>query len=94
MSYLFTTEGFEKIKTELKIAEEKRPGIVKELARAREMGDLSENGAYKGAKFALSDLDRKIRHLKHLITYSKVIEKPKNNEFIGFGHKVVLRKIS
>lgn len=94
MGYLFTPAGFDKLKQDLKTAEERRPEIVRALTRAREMGDLSENGAYKGAKFELSDLDRKIRHLKHLIKSAKVIEKPKKNDFVQFGHTVTLKRIN
>ena len=74
MAILFTKEGFEKLKKDLKEAEEKRPVAVATLARARAMGDLSENGFYKGAKFELNDLDREIRHLTHLIKERQVIQ--------------------
>lgn len=94
MSYLFTPAGFQKIKNDLKIAEDKRPEAVATLARARAMGDLSENGFYKGARFELSELDRKIRQLRHWIANAKVIEKPKDNKVIGFGHTVVLKRIN
>lgn len=94
MPILFTREGFEKLKTDLKIAEEKRPGAVATLARARGMGDLSENGFYKGAKFELTQLDRKIRHLKHLLKEGKVIQKPKNNDYVQMGHRVKLQRIN
>ena len=92
MAILFTKAGYENLKVELKIAEEKRPGILKSLVRAREMGDLSENGAYKSAKFELSDLDRKIRHLKHLISKGRVI-KPLNNDYVQIGHTVTIRRV-
>lgn len=94
MPYLFTPEGFEKIKKDLAEAETKRPEAVATLAKARAMGDLSENGFYKGARFELNDLDRKIRQLKHLIMNAKVIEKPKSNDVIQFGHTVILRRIN
>jgi transcription elongation factor GreA len=94
MSYLFTKEGFEKIKKDLEEAEAKRPEAVKTLARARAMGDLSENGFYKGARFELNDLDRKIRHLKHLVSEAKVIRTPTDNTTVQVGHKVVLKRIN
>jgi transcription elongation factor GreA len=94
MKYLFTNEGFEKVKHELKEAQEKRPDAVATLARARAMGDLSENGFYKGARFELNELDRKIRHLSHLIKQGQVIQKPKSNETVQIGHTVILRRIS
>lgn len=94
MAILFTEEGFEKIKSELHEAIRKRPQTVATLAKARAMGDLSENGFYKSARFELNDLDRKIRHLKHLIEEGKIIQKPKTNEVVQIGHTVRLRRIN
>ncbi len=93
MAILFTKEGYEKLKIDLKTAEEKRPEILKSLVRAREMGDLSENGAYKSAKFELNDLDRKIRHLRRLISQGQVV-KPLSNDYVQIGHTVTLRRIN
>ncbi|MBI2032620.1 MAG: hypothetical protein HYV38_01975 [Candidatus Levybacteria bacterium] len=93
-SILFTEEGYKKLKSELKTAEEKRPKALKSLVRSRELGDLSENGAYKSARFELSDLDRKIRQLKYLILNGKPVSKPKNNKFVQFGHAVILKRIN
>ena len=90
---LFTKEGFEKLKKDLKEAEEKRPEAVATLTKARNMGDLSENGFYKGAKFELNDLDRKIRHLTHLIKEGQVIQKPVNNDYVQLGHTVTLKRV-
>ena len=94
MAILFTKKGYENIKIELKNAEEKRPEVVATLTKARNMGDLSENGFYKGAKFELNDLDRKIRHLKHLISEGQVISTPTNNNNVQIGHTVTIRRIS
>jgi len=94
MAILFTKEGYEKLKNDLKDAEGKRPNAVATLARARAMGDLSENGFYKGARFELNDLDRKIRKLKHLIKEGEIIKKPKNNNSVQLGHKITLRKVN
>lgn len=91
---LFTKEGFEKLKQDLKDAEEKRPEVVATLTKARNMGDLSENGFYKGAKFELNDLDRKIRQLKHLISEGRVINTPTNNDIVQIGHTVTLKRIN
>lgn len=91
---LFTQKGFDKLKSDLKDAEEKRPEAVATLSRARAMGDLSENGFYKGAKFELNDLDRKIRHLKRLVQEGQVIQKPTSNEYVQIGHKVTIRRLN
>lgn len=92
MAILFTKVGYKKLKTDLKAAEEKRPEVVATLSRARAMGDLSENGFYKGAKFELNDLDRKIRHLKRLISQGQVIS-PSNNDYVQIGHTVTLNRV-
>lgn len=46
----FTPEGFEKVKEEKNVLLSKRPEAVQNLRTAREMGDLSENAAYKVGK--------------------------------------------
>ena len=89
MTILFTKQGFEDTKAKLEKEIARRPETVKTLTRAREMGDLSENGLYRAAKFELSDIDREIRHLKKLIFYGKVIT-PQNNDYVQVGHKVVI----
>jgi transcription elongation factor GreA len=94
MKYLFTQKGYEKLKNDLRDAEEKRPEVVKTLTRARAMGDLSENGFYKGARFELNELDRKIRHLRHLIKEGEIIPVPKDNKSVQIGHTVVLKRIN
>ncbi len=94
MAILFTPEGYNKIKSDLDEAIKKRPEAVASLAKARAMGDLSENGYYKGARFELSDLDRKIRHLSHLVKEGQIIAPPKDNNTVQIGHTVTLRRIS
>lgn len=94
MAILFTKEGYDNLKIQLKLAEEKRPEVLKSLVRAREMGDLSENGAYKGAKFELNDLDRKIRHLNRLVKEGQVIRTPSNNDYVQIGHTVTVRRLN
>ncbi len=91
---LFTKKGFEKLKSDLNEAEEKRPEVVATLTKARNMGDLSENGFYKGAKFELNDLDRKIRQLRHLVSEGQVISTPTNNDVVQIGHTVTLRRLN
>lgn len=70
----FTKAGYQKLLDEKKQLTDSRPAAVEELKRAREMGDLSENGAYKGARFKLSDIDRRMRHLDHLLKHANVVE--------------------
>lgn len=94
MAILFTKEGYEKLKKDLKAAEGKRPEAVETLSRARAMGDLSENGFYKGARFELNELDRKIRHLRHLVKEGSIISTPTDNLSVQLGHTVILERIN
>lgn len=72
----FTKEGLQKLKEEQARLIVERPAAVAELKRAREMGDLSENGAYKAAKFKVNDIDRQVRQLQHTIRHAYIVETP------------------
>lgn len=56
----FTKEGYASLLKQLEELREVRPAAVKELARARELGDLSENGLYTAAKSRLISIDGQI----------------------------------
>lgn len=79
----FTKKGYEDKQKEYAELLAKRPDAVKELTKARDMGDLSENGYYKGARFKLSDIDRQLRHLKHLLKVGRVKESSQSGIDIG-----------
>lgn len=87
----FTKEGFTKLETDLAALRAKREPTVLRLQAAREMGDLSENGAYKAARFELSDIDRNIRRLTGLLKNAEV-RPAKHDGTIGFGNVVYLTK--
>lgn len=85
----FTKEGYENVKKEREKLEEERKDAVKNLSEARDMGDRSENAAYKSARFKLSSIDRRLRHLNNLLKYGEVIEKEFKN-IVDIGTKVTL----
>lgn len=85
----FTKEGFEKLQKEQQDLLAKRPQAVAELKRAREMGDLSENGAYKGAKFLLNQIDSRLRYLHHTLLHAVVVENAPDG-VVGLNAKVVV----
>lgn len=87
----FTKEGLAKLKSELAELGRKREPTVERLQVAREMGDLSENAAYKAARFELSDIDRNIRRLENLIKHAVVVDSTHSGT-AGFGSRVVLAK--
>jgi transcription elongation factor GreA len=47
-----------------------REQVIIRLQAAREMGDLSENGAYKAARWELGGIDRRLKKLHYLLTYA------------------------
>jgi transcription elongation factor GreA len=87
--FQFTQEGFEEIKTEKDEKDKEREKAVVELSEARAMGDLSENGRYKAARANLSRVDSRLRHLRKLIKYGKVVKSHKRG-IVGFGSKVLV----
>lgn len=90
-SIRFTAAGYSALLPKLDELYKKRERVLIELQRAREQGDLSENGAYKAARFELGDTDRAIRTLQHQIKYGIVMNIPSDGT-IGVGSKVKLRR--
>ena len=70
-------EGYNKLLADLKELEGKRPEIVRQIAEARDKGDLSENAEYDAAKEAQGMLEMKISDLKRLIAEARIIDKSK-----------------
>jgi transcription elongation factor GreA len=77
VSYV-TKEGLNKLKEELKQLEtEERPKIKKQIADARDKGDLSENAEYDAAKDAQGMLEMRISKLKETIANSRILDESK-----------------
>lgn len=72
-SITFTKEKYESIKKEYQELLIQRKDVVFHLAKAREMGDLSENGYYKASKSALVSIDHNLRKLSNFIKYGSII---------------------
>ena len=89
-SIVFTPQGYNDLQKRKEELLEKRKETIKSLQRAREMGDLSENGLYKAAKFELGQIDRRIRQLDHLLKDGKVATTPQKG-IVDVGSKVVLK---
>ena len=83
----FTKDGLEKIQKEYQSLLKDRPDAVMHLKRARELGDLSENGYYKASRAKLSQIDSRLRFLKHLITKSIIIQSA-SADVVQLGVKV------
>ncbi|TCO10726.1 transcription elongation factor GreA [Natronoflexus pectinivorans] len=77
VSYI-TEEGLKRLREELVQLESiERPKISKQIAEARDKGDLSENAEYDAAKEAQGLLEMKIAKLKETIAGSRLIDESK-----------------
>lgn len=73
-----TEEGYNKLVAELREMENvQRPEISRQIAEARDKGDLSENSEYDAAKEAQGMLEMKINNLKAVISEAKIIDTSK-----------------
>ena len=74
----YTEEGLQKLKDELVHLERvERPSISKQIAEARDKGDLSENAEYTAAKEAQGLLELKISKIQELVQNARVFDESK-----------------
>ena len=71
----YTEEGLKKLKAELDhLKFVMRPDVSKQIAEARDKGDLSENAEYDAAKEAQGMLEMKIAQLEAIYASARVID--------------------
>ena len=70
----FTKEGFEKAKQEYAELQLQRPAVIEDLQKARELGDLKENGYYQASRQKLSYIDGRLFRLKMDMKYAVIVE--------------------
>ncbi len=71
-------EGFEKMKQDLyEYKYVRRPFITKQIADARDKGDLSENAEYHAAKEDQGLLEAKIAQMEDIISKTRIIDETK-----------------
>ena len=74
----YTEEGLQKLKDELNNFQDiERPSISRQIAEARDKGDLSENAEYDAAKEAQGMLELRISKLQELIRNVRLIDESK-----------------
>jgi transcription elongation factor GreA len=74
----YTPEGLQKLKEELQhLVAVERPLISKQIAEARDKGDLSENAEYAAAKEAQSMLELKISKMQDMLGNARLIDESK-----------------
>lgn len=85
----FTKAGYDALSVRRDELLAKREIVLVSLQRAREMGDLSENGAYTAARFELGNVDRELRKLEFNIKYG-VVKSASSHDSVSFGNKVTV----
>ena len=74
----YTEEGLKKLTEELQYLKTKgRADISRQIAEARDKGDLSENAEYDAAKDAQGHLEAKIAQLEQAVSNARVIDSSK-----------------
>jgi len=77
VTYL-SEEGLKSLKEEIELLTTvERPKISKQIAEARDKGDLSENAEYDAAKEAQGMLEMKISQLQETLRNARVIDESK-----------------
>ncbi len=88
-----TEDGLQKLKEELDLLRNvERPLISRQIAEARDKGDLSENAEYAAAKEAQGMLEMKISKLQDLVARSRIIDETKIDiSSVRILHKVKIK---
>lgn len=94
MAYM-SKEGYDKLKAEIKHLEEiERPEVIRQIAEAREKGDLSENAEYDAAKEAQGKLEAKIAQLKMTLADAKILDPTKvQTDVVQILSKVEMKNV-
>jgi transcription elongation factor GreA len=87
-----TLDGFNRLQEELKrLKTIERPAIIKQIAEARDHGDLSENAEYHAARERQGFIEGRIMELEDKISRGEVIDVKKlSGKVIKFGATVTL----
>ncbi len=90
-----TKEGLKKLTDELdRLIAIERPNISRQIAEAREKGDLSENAEYDAAKEAQGLLELKIAKLQETIQNARLIDPSKmQTEVVQILNKVTIQNM-
>lgn len=94
LSYM-TEEGFKKLKEEVEhMINADRPSISRQIAEARDKGDLSENAEYDAAKEAQGLLEMRIAKLQTTLASARLIDQSKlNKDSIQILSKVKIKNV-
>ena len=86
-----TQDAYDRLQAEHDRLVEARPEVSKVIEKAREEGDLRENGGYHAAKEEQGKQEARIRQLEQLLRNAKVGEAPTAPGVAGPGMVVTVR---
>jgi transcription elongation factor GreA len=86
-----TQEAFDRLQAEHDRLVAARPDVSKMIEKAREEGDLRENGGYHAAKEEQGKQEARIRQLEQLLRTARVGEAPTSAGVAGPGMIVTVR---
>lgn len=92
----FTTEGLEKIESEIEYLKTvRRKEVAERIKVALGYGDLSENSEYDEAKNEQAQVEERIAKLEAMVRNAKIIdEKQLNKEEVNVGSIVKIKDLS
>jgi transcription elongation factor GreA len=90
-----TQEGYKKLLDDLNHLETvKRPEISRQIAEARDKGDLSENAEYDAAKEAQGLLEMKIGQMKEVVASARLLDESQlHTDTVQILNKVKIRNV-
>lgn len=94
--FQITIEGYQRLKGEIhNLKNVERPNIIKQIAAARELGDLKENAEYHSAKDKQGFIEAQIGDLEDKFLRAEVIDVSKlSGDKVRFGATVKLEDLN
>ena len=92
----YTEGGLQKLKEELRLLKTvERPAVTRQIAEARDKGDLSENAEYDAAKEAQGMLEARIAKLDNVIANARIVDESKmDNSKAYILSKVTIKNLT
>ena len=93
--FQITTQGYAKLKAEVDFLKNtERPNIIKQIAAARELGDLKENAEYHSAKDRQGFIEAQLADLEEKFLRAEIIDISKlSGDHVQFGATVKLENL-
>jgi transcription elongation factor GreA len=89
--FVLTPDGLAELKKEHDELVAQRLVIAGRIKQARELGDLSENAEYQGAREDQDRLEARISEVEHVLQNAEVIKKGKATGQVSLGSTVRLK---